>query len=102
MLLENLSHKKFWLVLSALVLSHLHYSAVVIHAIEQNLRVSLEKQLNWVLRATYFRQKFEPVQDMKRSHLLLVKLFLRTKRLQFFWKIKKLYDLLLHHQLDVH
>ena len=71
---------------SALVLSHLHYSAIVIHAIEQNIIVFLEKQLNGVVN---FRQKFESVQDIERSrNLLLVKLFLQTKRLQFFKKIK--------------
>ena len=43
----------------ALVLSRLHYSAAAIHAIEQNLIVSLEKEVNWALRATNFRQKQE-------------------------------------------
>ena len=52
--------------------------------------MSLEKQLNWSLRATFFRQKFESVQDIKCSrNILPVKLFLKTKRLQYFWKIKK-------------
>ena len=55
-------------------------SAVVIHAIEQNLIVPLERQLNWALGATYFRQKVESVENLKRSrNILLVKLFLRTK-----------------------
>ena len=91
MLLENQFHKKLlMLVLNALVLSHLHYSAVIIHAIEQNFIMSLEKQINWSLRATFFRQKFESVQDIKCSRKILpVKLFLKTKRLQYFWKIKK-------------
>ena len=86
---KSIPQKLLILVLNALVLSHLHYSAVIIHAIEQNL-MSLEKQLNWSLRATFFRQKFESVQDIKCSrNILPVKLFLKTKRLQYFWKIKK-------------
>ena len=87
---KSIPQKLFILVLNALVLSHLHYSAVIIHAIEQNLIMSLEKKLNCSLLATFFRQKFESVQDIKCSrNILPVKLFLQTKRLQYFWKIKK-------------
>ena len=87
---KSIPQKLLILVLNALVLSHLHYSAVIIHAIEQNLLMSLEKQLNWSLRATFFRLKFESVQDMKCSrNILPVKLFLKTKKLQYFSKIKK-------------
>ena len=79
------------LVLNVLVLSHLHYSAVIIHAIEQKSIMSLEKQLNWSLRAAFFRQKFEYVQDIKCSwNILPVKPFLKTKRLKYFWKKKQL------------
>ena len=87
---KKIPQKLLILVLNTLVLSHLHYSAVIIHAIEQNLLMSLEKQLNWSSRATFLRQKFESVQDIKCSrNILPVKLFLKTKRLQNFWKIKK-------------
>ena len=80
---KSIPQKLLTLVLNALVLSHLHYSAVIIHAIEQNLIMSLEKQLNWSLRATFFRHKFESVQDIKCSrNILPIKLFLKTKRLQ--------------------
>ena len=50
---KSIQQKLLILVLNALVLSHLRYSAVTIHAIEQNLIMSLEKQLNWSLRATF-------------------------------------------------
>ena len=39
-------------LLHCLVLSHLDYSAIF-------LRLSLEKQLNWALKRTYFRSKFK-------------------------------------------
>ena len=98
---KSIPQKLFIHVLNALVLSHLHYSAVIIHAIEQNLKMSFEKQLNWSLRATFFIQKFESVQDIKCSrNILPVKLFLKTKRLQYFWK-KNSYDLLFHQHRDV-
>ena len=101
-IIKSIPQKLLIIVLIALVLSHLHYSAVIIHAIEQNLIMSLEKQLNWSLRATFFRQKFESVQDIKCSrNILPVKLFLKTKRLQYFWKIKNSYDLLFRQHRDV-
>ena len=50
---KSIPQKLLILVLNALVLSHLHYSASIFHAIEQNLIKSLEKQLNWSLRATF-------------------------------------------------
>ena len=55
MRLESQFQNLLILVLNTLVLSHLHYSAVIIHEnfFEQNLIVSLEKQLNWSLRATF-------------------------------------------------
>ena len=86
---KSIPQKLLILVLNALVLRHLHYSAVIIHAIEQNLIMSLEKQLNWPLRATFFRQKFESLQDIKCSRNILPVKLLRTKRLQYFWKMKK-------------
>ena len=46
---KTIPRKLMILVLNALVLSHLHHSAVIIHATEQNLIVSLEKQLIWLL-----------------------------------------------------
>ena len=46
---KSIPQKLMILVLNALGLSHLHYSAVIIHAIVQNLIVSFEKQLNWSL-----------------------------------------------------
>ena len=44
---KSIPQKLLILVLNALVISHLHYSAVIIHAIEQYLIMSLEKQLNF-------------------------------------------------------
>ena len=68
----------------------MHYSAVFIHAIDQKLIVSKEKQLNLSLRATYLRQKIESFQDIKFSrNIFALNLFLQVKRLQYFWKKKE-------------
>ena len=81
---KSIPQKLLIIVLNALVLSYLNNSPVIIHAIKQNLLVSLEKQLNWSLRATIFRKKIESVQDNKCSrNILPVNLFLITKKNDF-------------------
>ena len=45
--------------LHCLVLSHLDYSAIFLIQINATLMLSLEKQLNWALKRTYFRSKFK-------------------------------------------
>ena len=45
-------------LLHCLVLSHLDYSAILIQ-INATLMLSLEKQLKWALKGTYFRSKFK-------------------------------------------
>ena len=77
------------LILNALVLRHLHYSAVVIQSIGKYLLVSIEKQINWALKASFHRSKFESMKELRLEHNILpVKLFIATKRLIYFWKIK--------------
>ena len=46
-------------LLHCLVSSHLDYSAIVLTQINATLMLSLEKQLNWALKRTYFRSKFK-------------------------------------------
>ena len=77
------------LILNALVLRHLHYSAVVIQSIGKHLLVSIEKQINWALKASFHRSKFESMKELRLEHNILpIKLFIATKRLLYFWKIK--------------
>ena len=45
-------------LLHCLVLSRLDYSAIFLQQINATLMLSLEKQLNWALKRTYFRSKF--------------------------------------------
>ena len=46
-------------LLHCLILSHLDYSAIFLIQINATLMLSLEKQLNWALKRTYFRSKFK-------------------------------------------
>ena len=46
-------------LLHCLVLSHLDYSAIFLQQINATLMLSLEKQLNWALKRTYFRSNFK-------------------------------------------
>ena len=38
------------LILNALILSHIDYSATIIHSINQNLFLALDRQLNWAVK----------------------------------------------------
>ena len=42
------------ILLNSLVISHLQYSAVLLSSISKNFLTTLEKQLNWVVKACYF------------------------------------------------
>ena len=44
---QFLAEKVCLLLLNALVLSHLHYPAILLQGISQNLLTTLEKQLSW-------------------------------------------------------
>ena len=78
------------LLLNALVLSHLHYSAILIPGISENLITTLEKQLNWGIKACFNRTKFDHPTDLKIRHEILpVRHFLDYKCLLYLWKYKK-------------
>ena len=54
---QFLPQKICLLLLNALVLSHLHYPAILRQGISQNLLTTLEKQLSWGVKACFYRQK---------------------------------------------
>ena len=77
------------LILYALVLSHIHYSATIIQSINQNLVLTLDRQLNWSVKASFFRKKFDSSRDLKLKHKILpMHYFLKLKRIDYIWKIK--------------
>ena len=77
------------LILNALVLSHIHYSAAIIQSINQNHVLTLDRQFNWAVKASFFRKKFDSSRDLKLKHKNLpMHYFLKLKRINYIWKIK--------------
>ena len=77
------------LILNALALSHIHYSATIIQSINQYLVLTLDRQLNWAVKASFFRKKFDSSRDLKLNHKILpIHYFLKLKRINYIWKIK--------------
>ena len=77
------------LILNALVVSHILYSATIIQSINQNLVLTLSRQLNWAVKASLFRKKFDSSRDLKLEHKILpMHYFSKLKRINYIWKIK--------------
>ena len=77
------------LLLNALVLSHLHHSAILLTGISENLITTLEKQLNWGVKACFNRPKFDHSTNLQiRQKIYLVRYFLDYKCLSYLWKYK--------------
>ena len=53
------------LILNSFVLSHVQHSSVLLATINQNLITTLEKQLNWAIKARFHTQKFDSSSDLK-------------------------------------
>ena len=69
------------MLLNASVVSHLQYSA--------NLMTTLEKQLNWAIKACFFRTKYDHSSDLKLQYQILpVRYLLNMKSVLYFWKWK--------------
>ena len=81
------------LLMNALVVSHLHYSSIVINSISKHLVTSLEKQMSWAVKSCFNRNKFDSSSDLKLKHKILpIRYFLNMKLLNYFYKmnLKKL------------
>ena len=77
------------LILNALVLSHIPYSATIIQSINQNLILTLDRQLNWAVKASFFRKNFDSSKHLRLKHKILpVQYFLKLKLKKYIWKIK--------------
>ena len=59
------------LLLNALVVSQLQYSSVLLNGIAQNLKTTLEKQLNCGIKAIFYKNKFDSSSDIKIEHKIL-------------------------------
>ena len=74
---------------NALIMSHLHYSAVLLNGITENLLTTLEKQLNWGIKACFYRNKYDSSSDLKLMYdIIPIRYFLNIKESIYFWKFK--------------
>ena len=77
------------LLLNALVISHLHYPEILLNGWTEYLNTTLEKQLNWGIKACFIRTKYYRSSDLKIKHNILpIRYFLKNKSLLYFWKWK--------------
>ena len=84
---ESFPEKTLILLLNALVISHVHYSAILLNGISDNLLTTLEKQLSWAVKACFNRKKFDHSADLKVQHNILpMRYLLNYKSALYFWK----------------
>ena len=74
---KTLPEKKKVLLLGAIVISRLHYSALILIGLQKSILTTLEKQLNWGIETIFIRRKDDRSTDLKlRSKILPVSLSL--------------------------
>ena len=74
--------------LNALVLSHLHYPTLLFSGLKKSLRVTLNKQLNWRIKACFNRTKFDTTTDRKIKHTILpVEYLIKYRDILYFIKL---------------
>ena len=82
-----LSDKTCLMLLNSLVNSHIHYPAIVIYGISQNLCTTLKKQLNWGVKACFNRRNFDSASDIKIKHNIFpIRILSDLKAVTYFWK----------------
>ena len=59
------------LLLNATVISHLHYSALVLIGLQKSLLTTLEKQLNWGIKSIFNRRNYDRSTDLKLRNKML-------------------------------
>ena len=76
------------LLLQSLVLSHFQYSSILLTGISQELLNSLEKQLNWGLKACFFKSMRDSATALKLSSKILpIKNQISIRCAQTLWKL---------------
>ena len=77
------------LLLHALVLSHLQYSAILLTGITSELLCTLQKQINWGIKAACFKKKSTNIDDIKnRFKILHLDNLIDLKTILFLLKLK--------------
>ena len=61
---KSLPEKTKVLLLNAIVISHLHYSALILIGLQKSILTTLEKQLNWGIKSIFNRRKYDRSTDL--------------------------------------
>ena len=78
------------IIMNAHVLSHLHYSSIILNSITQNLVASLDQQLNWAIKSCFNQRKFDSSRDLKIQYRVLpIRYYLDFKLLYYFWRLSQ-------------
>ena len=76
-------------ILLLVVITHLHYLAILLSSLTSNLLKLLQKQLSWTIKTCCDRRKFDSSSDLKLQYNVLpVSLYLDWKIVCHLWKIK--------------
>ena len=76
-------------ILLLVVITHLHYLAILLSSLTSNLLKLLQKQLSWAIKTCCDRRKFDSSSDLKLQYNVLpVSLYLDWKIVCHLWKIK--------------
>ena len=73
---KSLPEKTKVLLVNAMVISHLHYSALILIGLQKSLLTTLEKQLNWRIKSFFDRRKYDRSTDLKLCNKILPVSFL--------------------------
>ena len=85
-----LPDKTYLMLLNSLVFSHKQYPAISNNGKSQNLFTTLEKQLNWGVKACFNRRKFDSSSDRKIKHNIFpIRILLNLKAVTYYWKYQK-------------
>ena len=85
---KSLPEKRKVLLLGAIVISHLHYSALILIGLQKSLLTTLEKQLNWGIKTIFNRRKYDRSTDLKlRSKILPVSFLLKYHCSKYFFRL---------------
>ena len=68
---KQLPTKSLYTLFQSIVLSHLDYSALFLSGVNNSLIVSLEKQMNWGLKRTFFRSSYKSSTLLRQSKKIL-------------------------------
>ena len=76
------------LLLNAIVISHLHYSALILIGLQKSVLTTLEKQLNWGIKTIFNRRKYDRSADLKlRNKILPVSFLLKYYCSKYFLRL---------------